>query len=458
MFGSAVTRDFLAAETQALLTRIDGLRAFVEQDTMVPAALLLPRALVGIDALLATERSRLRQLAEAYLVWLQGIGAHASPAEQQRRFVLLRLRLNDHLSQLDLFSEVIVQRSEMEIGAWLSGMDVAAADALCLNDGRLGDAVPIICYLARGPGAAIRRAHTRLPGGVQNPVAIVRVPRERMAGHGIASSLFHEVGHQGAALLDLLPSLRAELADVVRESGVGERFAWKCWQRWVSEIVADFWSVAKLGIGSTLGLMAVVSLPRPFVFRINLTDPHPFPWIRVLISAAFGQHLYPDQQWQDIGRIWCHLYPLENAAPNAQQIVRRLLPTLSDLAARIAGHRPPALDGVNLSEALAHPSRRPVELRRLRGEAASGKDLAMISPVLRFALLGQARWDRRVSAADENREVRSMLTTWARESTLRMAEAAGRQRITSTGQVIPHTSGRTVNLGDHAWTEPVSKG
>ena len=38
----------------------------------------------------------------------------------------------------------------------------------------------------------------------RNPVAIIRVPRERMVGHGIASSLVHEVGHQGAALLGLV--------------------------------------------------------------------------------------------------------------------------------------------------------------------------------------------------------------------------------------------------------------
>ena len=72
----------------------------------------------------------------------------------------------------------------------------------------------MVCYLARGPGAAIRRARTRLPGGGDNPVAIIRMPRERMIGSGIASSLVHEVGHQGAALLDLVPSLRARLGAV----------------------------------------------------------------------------------------------------------------------------------------------------------------------------------------------------------------------------------------------------
>ena len=175
--------------------------------------------------------------------------------------MLIRVRFNEVLSQLDLFSDAITQRSEHETGVFLSGLDALAADALRVPgaDLRLPE---LICYLDRGPGAAIRRARTRVPGGGTTPVAIVRVPRERMVGHGIGSSLVHEVGHQAAALLDLVASLRPRLQEMQRRCGGEERLAWACWERWISEIVADFWSVARLGIGSSLGLMAVVSLPR----------------------------------------------------------------------------------------------------------------------------------------------------------------------------------------------------
>ena len=99
-----------------------------------------------------------------------------------------------------------------------------------------------------------------------------------MIGHGIASSLVHEVGHQGAVLLELLTSLRHELTAI----GAGRRPAsaacGETWKRWISEIVADLWSIARVGIASTLGLISVVGLPRYFVFRIDLNDPHPAPW------------------------------------------------------------------------------------------------------------------------------------------------------------------------------------
>jgi hypothetical protein len=80
---------------------------------------------------------------------------------------MLRLRYNAVLTQFDFFHNVITQRSENQTGVWLSVLDVASADALQLKH-KFFDAPPIICYLDRGAGAAIRRARTRLPGGGSN--------------------------------------------------------------------------------------------------------------------------------------------------------------------------------------------------------------------------------------------------------------------------------------------------
>src|SRR5690606_31545589 len=114
---------------------------------------------------------------------------------------------NAILSQVDIFADVLTQRSEHETGVWLRGIDEFAFDALVIPGNRF-EAPRLVCYLDRGHGAAIRRARTRLPGGSSNPVAVIRVPRERMVGgSGIGSSVAHEVGHQGAALLDLVNSL-----------------------------------------------------------------------------------------------------------------------------------------------------------------------------------------------------------------------------------------------------------
>lgn len=64
-------------------------------------------------------------------------------------------------------------------------------------------------------------------------MAIIRVLRERMVESGIASSLVREVGHQGAASLDLVSSLRPPLRGLQRTNGkcrlalVGDAGSWR---------------------------------------------------------------------------------------------------------------------------------------------------------------------------------------------------------------------------------------
>ena len=192
----AFARSLLTHEARALLARLALIKPFALQEPMLPTAALLPDASVAIDRFLVEGRRELRRLIRGYLDWLKAPdSATATDEEAQRRFAILRLKFNVALVQFDTFADVITQRSENETGVWLSGLDVVAADALALPG--YYDAPPVICYLDRDIGAAIRRARTRMPGGGENPVAIIRVPRERMIGTGIASSLVHEVGTPG---------------------------------------------------------------------------------------------------------------------------------------------------------------------------------------------------------------------------------------------------------------------
>ncbi len=289
----------LEQEARALLTRLDHVQPFALGQTMVPAAMVLPRAAAAIEGYLLAGRHRLRRQVLEFIGWIRGPGRVASPAEMQHRFTVIRLGFNGVLAQLDLFAEALSQRSEAETGVWLSGLDLLAQDALRLRE-HYYDAPPVICYLHRGLGGAIRRARTRLPGGGESPASIIRIPRERMIGFGIASSLVHETGHQAAALLGLVESLRAALQGQERRAPARQQLAWQLFERWISEIIADFWAVAKVGVASTLGLMGIVSLPRAFVFRVSADDPHPIPWIRVKLSCAIGDALYPDPQWRQI--------------------------------------------------------------------------------------------------------------------------------------------------------------
>src|SRR4030095_507400 len=276
----------------------------------------------------------------------------------------------------------------------------------------------IVCYLDRGPGAAIRRARTRLPGGGENPVAVIRVPRERMFASGIASSLVHEVGHQAAALLDLVASLRPVLRGLQHGAGPNA-MAWQLFERWLSEIVADFWSVARIGIAAPMGLMAVVSLPRAFVFRLIRADPHPVRWIRVKLSCAMGQALYPHPQWQRLAELWEAFYPLRGLDAQSLRLLERLQALLPAFVTVLVEHRPAALRGRTLTQALQVSQRQPGRLATLYRLWCRVPDLRYPAPPsLAFAVIGQARSDSRLNPEDEAVLLGKLLTHWALASTL----------------------------------------
>ena len=415
MPASSYAHWMLDQEARALLARLARVKPFVLSEPMVLAASLLPAAQIAIERFLTKGRRELRERIQSYLSWLHGEGKQAHPDEIQRRFVFLKLRFNAVLAQLELFYQVISQRSESEQGVWISGLDVVAADALALPE--FYEAPPVICYLERGIGGAIRRARTRLPGGGENPVAVIRIPRERMIGSGIASSLVHETGHQAAALLGLVPSLRQVLQD--KQRAVHEPMPWRLWERWISEIVADCWSIARVGVVSTLGLIGVVGLPRPFIFRIDADDPHPAPWIRVKLSCAIGDGLYPHPQWKRIADLWESYYPLADLDGERRNLLAQLQQTLTEFVTTLIDHRPQALRGRSLREAMKVEERTPGRLAALFGDwNQAPKQMYRAPPSLVFAVLGQAKADGGLSPEDESNLLAKLLTYWAMRSTL----------------------------------------
>jgi len=420
-------------EARALLVRLGRVTPFALQQTMVPAAALPPALLSAIDKYLIIGRRKVNQMVLRFIRWLHSpAGQSASPEVAQRRFTMLRMRFNVTLSQFDIFADALTQRSEQGTGVLLAGLDAAAADALSLA-GNYYSPPGLICYLDRGHGAAIRRARTRLPGGGENPVAIVRLPRERMVGSGIASSLIHEVGHQAAALLDLVESIRPLLRGLQRNGGA-ESAAWRYWDRCISEILADFWSVARVGLTSTLGLMGVVTLPRYFVFRLKLDDPHPVPWMRVRLSCAMGRALYPHPQWDRLESIWLSYYPPIDVDREKRSFLTLLEGTMPGLATLIAHHRPKSLGGVSLKDALEVDERQPARLRAaFESWRAAPERIFQAAPTMVFAVVGQARAEDLISPEEEGRIFATMLKYWALRDTLDPAVNCAKPAILRAG-------------------------
>jgi hypothetical protein len=378
---------------------------------MVQAAAASREAQDKIDRLMRLDKQQLRQRLKGFIRKIQQ-NPSRSARILQSDYAILRLRFNALLDQLDIFADVLSQRSEHEVGIWMAGLDRLAKDALHVK-GQPFRIPPLMCYLDRGHGAAIRRARTRLPGGNSNPVAIIRVPRERMVSSSIASSLIHETGHQGAALLELIPSLRLDLNKQMQMDRTNATY-WKMLDRWISEILSDFWAVAVLGISATRGLIGVVSLPRYFVFRMRLDDPHPFPWIRVKISCAIGKVLYPDPQWQKLERLWQTLYSLEGLNADKRLTIKKLESILPAFVQLLIQHRPKSLKGIALQSIFPLKIRQPARLRRHWKMCKSKPDTIYgFRPAMVFALVGQARADNQITPEEEYTLLSKMLYRWA---------------------------------------------
>lgn len=399
---------FLDAEAAALAERLRQVAPLSGTETMVPAAVPVGGTLGRVDALLGDERRRLIALVAHFRTLLTHPATR--PDRAQLAFATVRARFNVLLGELDLFADALSQRSERVTGLRLAGLDEAARDLLSLPDQPYASP-PVLTWLDRGRGGAIRRARTRLPTGRENPVALIRLPRERMIGAGIASSLAHEVGHQGAALLGLVPDLTAALERQASRAGL-EGVAWRCWSRWVSEVLADLWAVGRVGAAATTGLVGVVSLPRRFVFHVSIDDPHPAPWIRVLASASLGARLYPDAQWSALADVWRRLYPL-GASPHREMLLA-LEATLPALGAILTEHRPPRLEGRTLGAALTEPAHAIPTLRGLaRGLAQGRVRLDRMPPRTAFAVVGQGRADGVLPAEIEGARLDAQIRRWA---------------------------------------------
>jgi hypothetical protein len=380
---------------------------------MVMAAAISPAASAAIENHIQRSGKRLESMIARYLEWLRGpYGRRAPPSLAQRRFTALRLQFSAILAQFDIFAEAVTQRGEHDYGVWLAGLDILAEDALRIPDHHISSP-PMICYLDRGIGAAIRRFDTRLPGGSKSPVSIIRVPRERMIGDSVSASIVHEVAHQRAALTGLNESLKREFQ---KQSSVGSSTAagWRIFKRWASEIIADFWSVGKVCITGTLGIMTVVSLPRSMVLHHNVSGVHPTPWLRVKLSCAMGDELYPHSQWEEIARVWEELYPLSGISPQLKRQFRILDDMVPEVAGVIAEHQSPGLNGESLREIMPVDERQPIQLRRRFKLWQTQPNLLNTDPpTLAFAVLGQAKTDGQISPEEASKLLNSALKQWA---------------------------------------------
>lgn len=139
-----------------------------------------------------------------------------------------------------------------------------------------------------------------------------------------------------------------------------------------------------------------------------------------------GRGLYPHPQWARLEALWDSFYPVSGLDPRRQQIIATLLQTLPAFVALLANHRPRALRGRTLPDVLGVADRQPARLAQLfQTWGGSPVEMRHAAPSLVFAVIGQARFDGKISPEEESRLLTNMLTYWALRGTLDLSAYCG---------------------------------
>jgi hypothetical protein len=268
---------------------------------------------------------------------------------------------------LAFFAEAVKSRTTPKLAAILRGCDVLAGmsmDAVLRPLGRRTP--PVLTYIDKGLGASIMRAGLRLwdPESI-NPVAAIKLTRH---GLGRPTALIHESGHQVAAIV----GWNGELAQLL-ERGMAPAGAEisAIWGSWASEIAADAHAFAHTGFASLAGLHDVVSGDPRSVFDLRLGDPHPVPYLRVLLGVVMSRRFYGAGPWDDLGDAWQAAYPLDSAPRSSRVLIDASLPLL-DRAVELTLRTPARCFGGRALVELVDPARvSPAQLAALARTAGA---------------------------------------------------------------------------------------
>lgn len=226
-------------------------------------------------------------------------------------------------SVVDFFLNALNTRSAPHMAAILRTCDWLAAESMARTLTPLGVArPPVLVFVDKGLGAAILKAGMRLwDGATDNPAAAIKVTFHNLLR---PTALIHEAGHQVAHLLGWTPELRNALEAVAPHPHK------ETWAGWASEIAADAYAFVNTGYASVLALTDVIDGGSEAVYRFEESDPHPAPWVRVLLGVAMCRISFGPGPWEDFARRWIIRYPprrglLSESVPALDEIARAIL-------------------------------------------------------------------------------------------------------------------------------------
>lgn len=396
--------------------RIASIRHRIKSITSLRKLVLLPEEYdiserqwsVLESQLSSTETKLLNELKKTARDYLPYLDQKEVRRKLNSRLGSTEIKMTKTFTFFDTYMDVITQRNSPELGPLLAGCDYLAWDALHKDHPALEVIEPPLVYCDRGFGASILREGVSLPDLTPNPLPLIQIPYSRLKEKYNLTSIIHEAGHEvmvRLGLVSILPkAIRKALKSAKAPNYITDLFA-----LWIFEIGPDFWTFCASGTAQAAGIKDILSLPPRDVFRLSETDPHPPPYLRVLLSFAWCREVWGNGIWDEWERDWLSLYPLSDLPDEDQDIfikARKLLPVV---ARTLLTTKFKVLNGKTIPDLFELSSLSPSELKRIAYNTRNGRiNLKGLSPTAQLAVFRLIRDEGKLKET----EIDQIMSRW----------------------------------------------
>jgi hypothetical protein len=351
--------------------------------------------------------SRLKRHAAEYFAERHDPGA---AGRLNARLGRLELDLSRSFTFFDTYSDVLTQRATPTLGSLLAGCDVLAWDALKKDHPSLDVVEPPVVHCDRGFGARIIRESVRFPGATPNPMPLIQIPYSRLKEKYNLTSIHHEAGHQALKRTGLQESIPKAFGAALARAGAPESLR-QLFSLWSSEIGPDFWAFCSTGLAQPAATREILALPPADVLHVSGVDPHPPPYLRVLLSMEWARQLWGRGPWDRWEREWERCYPLGEARGPSRQVLEEGKTWLPVVARTLLNTRFRVLDGRTIPDLFDLGAVAPTRLKAAAATAGRGRlELAGLSPSAQLAVFRVVREESGISEEALDR----VMSTWLR--------------------------------------------
>jgi len=309
----------------------------VERDIGAPLRMQINTV---VEELIKLGEATQRVVAEARKTPARIPAAATSVQHFRRRYVQVD-------TTLDFLGDAVNSRTSAQLREVLTTLDRLAVMSMQAVLERAKKPVPrVLVYQDKGTGASILRAGVRLwaPGAIM-PVAAIKIVRHNLYR---PTSLFHETGHQVAHLTGWTHSVRAAIADALKDDAKLQAM----WTPWASEIGADVFAFLHTGYASTAALYDVVGSVDT-ILQWPVGDPHPIGWLRTIFGCAMSRLCFGDKgPWNGLQRAMQAHYPIASAEATLRPLLARSKAAMPRIAEACLSAPVPGLGGRPMTDVL----------------------------------------------------------------------------------------------------------